>query len=349
MAAPAIATRPRILHLVPADGIGGVEVAAKSMAARTDLPCSFRLQFIEPAAPEGRTAASLLRMLASHRRALRPALAFAPDLIICSLWRSVPLALTLRALRPRVKLVYFLHLDTTTHRLDALLSAMAMRAADAIWADSAAALAARGAAGPRDRAISFVTERVALTDKPFVGPRFVSWGRLNRQKGFDRAIRFVAGLVRRGIDAHYAIYGPDDGEREVLQALIDKERLEEHVRLMGPVARDTLASVAASNAFFLQPSRSEGMCMAAVEAMQHGLVPIATPVGELARYVVPRKTGVIIDPDDLGPAMNEAAALIADPQQWRGRSIAAMRYWHDAALYADDVCRAACNLAGTSS
>ncbi len=336
---------PRILHLIPADGIGGVEVAAKSMLARGDLPCRFRLQFIEPAAPKGRTLASGMRMVRANWRALRPARAFAPDVILCSLWRSVPLALALRLLLPRAKLVCFLHIDAATHRADAALSAVAMRAADAVWGDSAAALAARGAPAARSRPISFVTERVAILDKGFVGPRFVTWGRLHRQKGFDRAIRFVARLAARGIDARYDIYGPDDGERSALQALIDDLGLQARVRLMGVAPRDGLAAVAERNAFFLQLSRSEGMCMAAVEAMQHGLVPVTTSVGEMARYVVPGTTGAIVDPERMDEAVEAVAALIAEPREWRRRSVAAMRHWHDAPLYADDVCRAAGDLA----
>jgi glycosyltransferase involved in cell wall biosynthesis len=340
---------PRILHLIPSDGVGGVEVAAKSMQVRNDLPCNFRLQFIEPAAPKGRTLASAARALGAHWRALAPARAFEPDVIVCSLWRSVPLALVLRTLHRRAKLVYFIHIDATTHRVDAVLSAVATRMADAIWGDSAATLAARGVLENQREVISFVTERMPLIDKPFGGPHFVSWGRLHRQKGFDRGIRFIGFLVARGIDAHYVIYGPDDGERDALLALICDLGLEGRVRLMGSADRSELARIAASYTFFLQPSRSEGMCMSAVEAMQRGLVPVTTAVGEMAYYVVPGRTGIFIDPDDMGPAADAVVALVDDPVRWRRHSQAAMRHWYNAPLYADDVCRAAAQLVGETT
>lgn len=336
---------PRILHLVPVDGIGGVEVAAKSMRARQDLPCRFRLQFIEPEPPQGRSAGSIGRMLAANWRALRAARDFEPEVILCSLWRSVPLALALRAIHRRAKLVFFIHLDTTTHRLDTLLSAAAIRVADEIWGDSVATLAARDIATDRSRVISFVTERAPLLDKRFVGARFVSWGRLNHQKGYDRALHLIGLLARRGIDVRYSIYGPDGGERDTLIALATTLGLADRVRFPGPVGRDALAEIAAQHSFFLQPSRSEGMCMAAVEAMQLGLVPAATAVGQMAHYVIPDENGILIDPDRLDRAADKLAALIEEPKRWRDHSQAAMRYWQNAALYADDVCHAATDLA----
>lgn len=338
--------RPRILHLVPADGIGGVEVAARSMRARTDLRCDFHLLFIEPPGGTRRTLAGLRRVLTANCRALRAARDVEPDIILCSLWRSVPLALALKAAHPRARLVYFIHSDSAAHALDRAMAALAMRAADEIWGDSDDVLAARRIAPERSRTISFVIGRVGVVERAFAGPRFVSWGRVNPHKGFDRAIRLVAALVVQGIDARYDIYGPDDGALDELTALAQALGIADRVRFRGPVSHDELPGIAARASFFLQLSRAEGMCMAAVEAMQLGLVPVATAVGQMKHYVVPGETGIIADPDRLETAARDVAALAADPAAWRARSLAAMRYWQDAPLYADDVCRAATELAG---
>ena len=89
----------RILHLVPVDGIGGVEIAAKSVLAHPDPACNFHLLFIEPELRARRSGP--LRLLNANRRAFDEAMAYDPDVIICSLWRSVPLALALRKARRR--------------------------------------------------------------------------------------------------------------------------------------------------------------------------------------------------------------------------------------------------------
>jgi len=334
-------TPVRIVHLVPADGIGGVETAAKSMVAAGDASCRFSLQFIEPERSAAQGRPGIASLLGANLRAFRRVTALDPDVIVCSLWRSVPLALLLRATRRDTKLAFFVHNDVTMHRLDALLSRIAIRAADAIWGDSAATLAARGVPKDRGHVISFVTDRFAAPNDHDTAPRFVSWGRLTQQKGIDRSIRLIAILAGRGLDVRYDVFGPDGGERANLEALAHDLGLGDRVRFPGPVQRSALPGIAAQYRFFLQLSRSEGMCMAAVEAMQLGLVPVATAVGEMARYVQSGDTGISIDPDRIEAAADAVERLIRDRVAWQRHSDAAARHWLEAPLYAEDVCRAA--------
>ena len=331
----------RILHLVPADGIGGVETAAWSMVGACGESCEFSLLFIEQDRSSARGRPGMVALLGDNFRAFRRATAFDPDVIICSLWRSVPLALLLRATRRGTKLAFFVHNDVAMHRLDALLSRIAIRAADVIWGDSAATLAARCVPAARARVISFVTDRLVAPDRHDSAPRFVSWGRLSPQKGIDRSIKLIAVLAGRGLDVRYDIYGPDGGARDTLAALARDLGIEDRVRFRGPVSRSALPDIAARNRFFLQLSRSEGMCMAAVEAMQLGLVPIATAVGEMARYVRSGDTGISVDPDRIEAAATAVEQLIHDEAAWQRHSDAAARHWRTSPLYAEDVCRAA--------
>lgn len=336
----------RILHLVPVDGIGGVEIAAKSVLAHPDPACNFHLLFIEPELRARRSGP--LRLFNANRRAFDEAMAFDPDVIICSLWRSVPLALALREARRRTKLAFFVHNDVAMHAMDAGLSRLAIACADQVWGDSATTLAARGVPAARSRVISFVTDRLTAPARPASGLKpattFVSWGRLHKQKGVDRSIRLIALLAGRGLDVRYDAYGPDGGALSGLQALAGELGVDDRVRFPGPVLRSRLPRIAAEHCFFLQLSRSEGMCMAAVEGMQLGLVPVATRVGEMAEYVRPGETGIAVDPDRLDTAADEIAALISNDGAWRSHSAAAVRYWQGAPLYAQDVCRAATEL-----
>lgn len=331
----------RIVHLVPADGIGGVETAAKSMVATCDASCSFSLLFIEPDRLSTLGRSGILQLLRANVKAFRRVNALDPDVIVCSLWRSVPLALLLRMTRRATKLAFFVHNDVAMHRLDAILSRIAIRAADVIWGDSAATLAARGVPEDRGRVISFVIDRLVAPDSHDAAPRFVSWGRLTRQKGIDRSIRLIAVLAERGLDVRYDVYGPDGGERANLESLAYDLGIGDRIRFLGAAQRSALPSIAAQHRFFLQLSRSEGMCMAAVEAMQLGLVLVATPVGEMARYVKPGDTGISVDPDRIEAAADAVEQLIRDGAAWQRHSDAAERHWLRAPLYAEDVCRAA--------
>ena len=85
--------------------------------------------------------------------------------------------------------------------------------------------------------------------------------------------------------------------------------------------------------------------MACVEAMQFGLVPVVTPVGEMARYVEHGRNGILLDPDCLGRGVDDILALIAQPGRFAELRGAAIARWANAPLYAEDVCRAATDLA----
>jgi glycosyltransferase involved in cell wall biosynthesis len=343
----------RILHIIPHDGVGGVEVAARSMAERADPGCDFKLLLLA-----GDTLAqdrsnvvtspyrSPLNPLA-QLRAVRLCLRMKPDVLVASLWRSVAVAVLARLLGRRIRLVYFLNLDRPAHIVDAVAARIAVAFADEVWGDSGATLAARiGGLKKRTRVISFVTDRRAVpAPLAAVRPHFVTWSRLNRQKGIDRALHFIAALRKSGIDATFDIWGPDDGERALLESLVQELGIAGGVAFRGLAARDTLPAIAAEGGFFLQLSRFEGMAMGTVEAMQLGLVPVVTPVGEMARYVQEGQTGIVADPDRLENAAAAVAELLRDPAAYARLRAGAVAYWQQTPLYADDICAAAHDLA----
>ena len=330
-------------HIVPEHGIGGVEVAAQSMQAGVPAHCEFRLFWLRDKGASHRALHPAAQM-----RVVRDILHFQPDVLVCSLWRSVPVALACKLRHPRMKLVQFLHAERATHFVDRALTAIGMRAADAIWADSVATLQRRAPPGKREqRVISFVTDRLTPNAEIVpVGARLVSWSRLAHQKGIDRAIDLVRLLRCRGVDVHFDIWGPDGGELAALSARVAMHGLEAHVRFPGPLDRSQLDRVASDATFFLQLSRFEGMGMAVVEAMQLGLVPVVTPVGEIGSYVRDGYNGVVVDPARLAMAADTLQALLASTAQvvaMRGRAI---DHWRSRPLYADDVCAAAQALNG---
>ena len=348
---PAEGRRLRLVHVIPEDGTGGVEVAARSMQARRDLACDATVFAILDGPGVARLGwtqrLGLLswRNLRAYRAAFRALRVARADVLVFSLWKTVPLLLLAR-LFLRARIVYFLHLERPMHPVDDALSRLAMRVADAVWADCGATLIARRVPPAKPtRVISFVTERLHSSDARVPAPRFVSWGRLNAQKGIDRAIELIALLRARGLAAEFHAYGHDDGARETLVAQAERLGVADHVHFPGPIPADARGRVGAGAGFFLQLSRFEGMCMGAVEGMQLGLVPVATAVGQMADYVRDGVTGLIVDPNRLPAAADAIAALLDDPERYRAMSQAVRRRWLDAPLYADDVCQAAGELA----
>lgn len=356
MASPKMSVR-RVLHIVPADGVGGVEIAARSMAERDDLACEFRLLFLSNKKVNQPTMRTLVSpgarpwSLTSIAWALRTIKMFAPDVLICSLWRSVPLALLAKGLLPQTKLVLFLHADRAVHQIDEALTRVGALAADEIWCDSNATLTHRIPflkIGTKRRVISFVIRRGTLMPSSgHLGPRFVTWCRLTHQKAVDRSIELVRIMRRSHPDVTFEIWGPDGGSLSNLQQQARDLLVSEQVRFKGIATTDMLPRIAANNCFFLHPSRFEGMAVAVVEAMQMGLVPVVTPIGQMATYVRSGENGVVIDPDRLDAAAAEIAGIMADPTIYDRLREGARSQWCDAQLYADDVCAAARVLAAS--
>lgn len=353
-AAPAAAARgplPEIIQLIPYDGIGGVEVAAASVPAGTYGNFVFRKAFIaSKAAPTGEpgrfeSGRASENDPVAYLRTLRHLLARRPDVLVVSLWRSCMVGMALKMLRPRTRLVLFLHNIRDANTADRLVTKLAARLASGLWADSAATAALR--LGPdyarRTRAVSFLTERLAPVAATEPAPRFISWGRLHPRKRVDRAIAMFARVHAARPDASFTIIGPDNGERPKLEAQVAALGLGGAVAFAGAAKLPEICERARGRCFFLQTSRFEGMGMAVVEAMQLGLVPVVTPVGEIGDYVKDGTSGIWIEDEERAAAA--ALALLEDPACYRTMQAAAVATWQDRPLYREEflaACADAC-------
>jgi glycosyltransferase involved in cell wall biosynthesis len=345
----------KVVHLIPEDGLGGAETAAREMACRDDLPCEFHLVSMagKSFAPHRPNTHALGYSSALDPRAqfaaARACLRLDPDVLICSLWKTIPAAILVKLRRPRIKLVAFFHSSERVHLVDRVMHAALLARADAAWADGEVALTDARTHHPRipGRIISFVIDPVGhrYRTKP-PRPRFISWSRIHQHKGIDRSIELIARLNARGIDAALDLWGPDQGLRAELERQARQSGVGRQVRFHGPTSRDRIPDLAEGASFLLQLSRQEGMAMVVVEAMQLGLVPVVTPVGEIRRYCRDGENALLVDPADLETAAGKIERLLQDPAAYARMSNAARKQWEDCPLYADDVCAAACELIG---
>jgi glycosyltransferase involved in cell wall biosynthesis len=345
----------KVVHLIPEDGLGGAETAAREMACREDLACDFHLlSLVGPSLALSRPNISALGYRHywspfAQVAGLRELLRLEPDVLICSLWKTIPVAIAAKALRPSMKLVVFFHSSERVHGIDRVLHGMVTRFADEIWTDSNATLAevSKGSRLPRTRTISYVLDQppqVTGDRKPRAN--FVSWSRIHHHKGIDRSIELISRLVQRGIDARFDLWGPDQGPRADLERLAKRLQVADRINFHGSFSRTDLAELSANASFLLQLSRLEGMAMVVVEAMQLGLVPVVTPVGEVTRYCRDGENALIVDVNDLDAAANKIEKLLGDPETYQRMSQAARSEWQGIRLYADDVCAAAAEVAG---
>lgn len=338
---------PKIIHLIPYDGIGGVEAAARTMAAVDEPDLTFQLRYIFPEVHSraGRGATFNLARIISAAAAL---VAERPEVLVVSLWRSALVGILVKLLRPRTKLVLFVHNSLDAHGADRLATRAALALCDAVWTDSDASVAQRFPRRPDKpvTTISYLSQRL----DPLAGPDrtpapiFAFWGRLSPQKDIGRALALFATVHAARPDARFHIIGPDSGEAGHLRTKVAEFKLEDAVTFEEGMPFDAVRRrlVETGACFCLQTSRYEGMAMSVTEAMQMGLVPVVTPVGEIARYCRHGVNAVVIDgADGDAGAAKAVLRLLDEPAAFAALRQAGLAQWRDAPLYRDSVLAAA--------
>jgi len=146
-------------------------------------------------------------------------------------------------------------------------------------------------------------------------PLIVSVGHIRRVKGFDVLLRAAAEVCRVYPKATFAIVGSvqePDCDRE-LRDLVRQLDLERNVRFLGKMENENVWSLLKLCDVFFQPSRSEGMSNALLEAMACGLPCVATAVGGTPEVLEDGRTGYIVPSEDHQAAAARILCLLGDP------------------------------------
>ncbi|MBY0399199.1 glycosyltransferase, partial [Myxococcota bacterium] len=153
-------------------------------------------------------------------------------------------------------------------------------------------------------------------DLPPDGPLVVAVGNLYPVKDHATLLRALAQLPA----ARVAIAGRGD-EEENLRRLASELGIASRVHLLG--LRSDVDRILAAADLFVQPSRSEGLPLAILEAMAAGLPVVATRVGGMGEATLEGVTGLLVEPgrpDDLAQALR---TLLDDPDRRRQMGAAA--------------------------
>ncbi len=246
--------------------------------------------------------------------------AWRPDILWTSLTRATLLGQLVGRRRgvPVVSWQHAAYLKPANRRL-----LRATRSLSALWiadSHSVAALTARRLAVPPERLATwplFAADARAPRASPWMPGltlRLGTLGRLHPVKGHDVLIAALARLSADGFvpPAPFTLDIAGDGtERARTAALIDAAGLD-NVRLAGftPRPQDFLAGLH----LYIQPSRSEGLCIAAHEAMQAALPVIGSATGEMPHSIVHGATGLIVPPGDVAALAGALHGLLGSPE-----------------------------------
>ena len=128
---------------------------------------------------------------------------------------------------------------------------------------------------------------VRLPEQLSSGNEIAFVGRLSHEKGPD----YVLQMARRFPHRTFQLYG-DGPMRASLQ-----QQAPDNVRFMGN--QSDMSQVWPRIGLLLMPSRHEGLPMAALEAMAHGIPVLASRVGDLHRLVESGNNGLLCAPGDI--------------------------------------------------
>lgn len=203
----------------------------------------------------------------------------------------------------------------------------------ALWvADSAevAELTAKRLNIPADRLITWpiffadpnVPQAAPLRDGETI--RLGSLGRLHTAKGYDVLIAALAQLEQNGFVAPrpWSIEIAGEGGLEAqLKARCEEASLADRVQFCG-FTSDPKGFLASLH-LYLQPSRREGFCIAAHEAMQAGLPVLATATGEMPHTILDGITGRVALPGDIATLAEALRDLLSQPDNLAPMGVAA--------------------------
>jgi glycosyltransferase involved in cell wall biosynthesis len=326
----------KVIHLIPFDGVGGVEVAARSIGSAINGDVNFEIRYIFENIEISKNCWSIFNPFRMVIVAWRLAKSDV-DLLVVSLWRSSIVGLMAKFFRPKLKLITFLHLDKSVHYLDFISTFLSSKFSIQIWADSQATLDKRIPNLPirNGRIISFVTHRFKSLPEKHVVPSFVFWGRIAKQKNLILSIHLFSAVLKFHPDAKLTIIGPDAGELHDIQSLCVSLGLKKSVLFTGPLSHNEIIKHAHKASFYLQTSFSEGMAMSVVEAMQFGLVPVVTPVGEISSYCKDGINAVVVTSEEQTVA--SILGLLNGNDRYQEIRRRAISTWLDKTIYKDSI------------
>jgi colanic acid/amylovoran biosynthesis glycosyltransferase len=123
-------------------------------------------------------------------------------------------------------------------------------------------------------------------------------GRLHEVKNHGFLLRACADLMKRGIRFHCRIAG-EGPERRNLESSIQDLDLQDHVTLLGHVARESLNRLYDEADLVVLTSRSEGIPLVLMEAMARGRIVLAPAITGIRELITSGESGFLYEPGSL--------------------------------------------------
>lgn len=101
------------------------------------------------------------------------------------------------------------------------------------------------------------------------------------------------------------------------------------VSAMGWLLPEALSELLRTSNIYVLPSHSEGLPLALLDAMAHGLAPVVSPVGSIPEVIQHERNGLIVLPGDHDNLRTALQRLLDDPGLTSRLGAAARRTWEE--------------------
>lgn len=346
--------KKKIIHIVHNLQVGGVEAAVRSSIDRLNKNYNFYVITLHPSDPDFIKDINYKNQIKCFNlhgvlapinlfRLIVFVIRINPVLMLCSLWKSHGVALLINFMKPQIKVIPIIHSSMFFHKLDRFFSTQILKKSSWVLCDSSSSKKFIDSLHitSRTEVLSFkINEKnIELSKERAFGNNYfnaVFIGQLSNQKRLDRAIELIALTAAKGINVSLDIYGPDHQMKDRLKDLIASRHIN-NINIFDAVNPDEVPEKLNKYDFFIQLSDVEGMAITVVQAMQQGLIPIVTAVGEMQFYVKHQQNGLVVHPpfDDLEIIANQINELVKLPAKMKQMSDAAQNTFVHQPLYAD--------------
>jgi glycosyltransferase involved in cell wall biosynthesis len=337
--------KKKLAYVLHGLSLGGVEVALVSAVPRLHQEFDLKivcLGAIDPLLIAHLTPAekavfislpaSPVRFFLTWISAVRFILRFNPDLLLCSLWRASLVGFTIKRLSKQIKLFSFIHNTRFFHLPDQICTTLAVKSADEILVDSKATslfVSTHFKSKTPIRIISFFTHQSPKrrSNRPLdlnTKIKFIYLGRFDPVKNIPMAVDVIGHLRSKSIDASLDLFGQKTDYWNDVECYIKKSGLEFSVQYKGELPPPLRAKIFSGYHFLIQLSEVEGMAMSVAEAMQHGLVCVVTPVGEIPNYSRNMESALFVKTGnniEWESSLNDLERVISQPELYESISI----------------------------
>lgn len=140
--------------------------------------------------------------------------------------------------------------------------------------------------------------------------RLITVASLIKLKNIDKVIMALARLDKN-YNFQYNIVG-DGPEKDNLKALINKNKLQDKIKLLGRISHDKIGNVLGENDIFIMPSFFETFGRVYFEAMALGLPIICAKNSGIYGFFKEMEEGISVDHKDINDIRNKIELLISN-------------------------------------